>query len=884
MPGRIGVSKHNLPTFLTSFVGRDSEIREICDLLTASRLVTLVGPPGVGKARLALEVAGRLTDRYADGLWWVDLSALSDPDSILEALCAAIGLRDEPGRASRLVLRAFLRSRTALFVLENCEHCAAACADIVGDLLGETTDLRVLASSRLSLGLAEEQTYSVAPLSVPPAESLPVTTMSLLSHEAVRLFAERAAVALPAFRLTVENGETVARICRRLDGMPLAIEFAAAWCRFMSVQEIDARLAAGARLPVPDRPPQRPGAPPDTLQWRFSLLSAEERVLLRRLAAFVGGWNITAAETVCAGGAIRSPDIPDMIGEFVDQSLAVREVRNGQIRCRLPAAVRARGREWLLQAEEAAEVFRRHREFFLAMVERAGQEINSSRQAEVAASLDLEYDNLRAALESFRDCGDTVGGLRMAAALLPYWELRGQFAAGSRWLTSLLAADGAAPGPVRGSALFAAAVLLHRQGDLKESEDALVDSLALLRKHDDRRAVARALSFLAAIRVEQGKYGTAEREWVEALGLMREAGDERGAALCLHHLGFVASLRGQLRRSADLNTESLRILRRTGPPGSVARVLQSLATTALNLGHYGRAASLCEESLTIRRALGDALGMAEASWGVGRLAALQGDCARAQTALQEALSLAVGCGATRWVILAKVALGELALDEADFVAARDLLAQSLEAARASGHEGLVAQALVPMAELAICQREYQRAAALLGEAAGFFIKSGRRHGLARCLERFARMASEQGDHARAVPLLAKASAIREHTGAVLFPRERSLVDRAVQAARKAVGEGRFAALWIHGRRLADEAAIRFALGRGPARPVYPANLSGREVEVLRLLALGASVSRVAADLTISPHTAKRHVANIYGKLGVASRHDATLRAHELGIV
>ncbi|MDR7521064.1 MAG: LuxR C-terminal-related transcriptional regulator [Armatimonadota bacterium] len=825
-----------------------------------------------------------MTDRYTDGVWWVDLSALSAPDSIPEALCAAIGLRDEPGRASRLVLKAFLRPRTALLVLENCEHWAAACADIVGDVLGETTDLRVLASSRLSLGLAEEHTYSLAPLSVPPTEFLHVTTMSLLSHEAVRLFAERAAVALPAFRLTVENGETVARICRRLDGVPLAIEFAAAWCRFMSVQEIDARLAAGARLSVSGHAAPPLGGPPDTLEWRFSLLSAKERVLLRRLTAFAGGWTITAAETVCAGGVIGPSDILEMIGEFVDQSLAVREVRDGQIRCRLPAAVRARGREWLLQADEAAEVFRRHRGFFLAMAEQAGHEMNGPRQAEVATSLDLEYDNLRAALEGFRDSGDTVGGLRMATALLPYWELRGQFAAGSRWLTSLLDADKAAPDAVRGSALFATAVLLHRHGDLRESEGALVDSLALFRKHDDRRAVAHALSLLASIRLEQGEYEAAERAWGEALGLMREAGDERGAALCLHHLGFLASLRGHLRRSADLNTESLRILRRTGPPGSVARVLQTLAAIAVDLADFGRATALYEESLALRRRLGDALGVAQATWGLGRLARHQGDLARAASLLDSALSLAHTCGATRWVFLTQVELGGVAADRGDPLAASDLLAQALETARSSGHEGLAAQALVSAAEVAIKVGKHQQAASMLREASGFFVRVGRRHGLARCLERFAWIASAQQDHARVALLLAAASSIRERTGAIAFPQERSCIQRAEQLAKAALGGVRFASLWAEGRRLPDNVAVDLAEDGQRVPQTHPANLTEREIEVLRLLALGASVSRIAAALTISPHTSKRHVANIYDKLGVGSRHEATLRAHELGIV
>ncbi len=884
MPGRIKTPGHNLPTFLTSFVGREREIREVCDLLAAARLVTLVGPGGVGKTRLALEVAGMVNGRYGDGAWWVDLSPLSDPGLIPDKIGAVIGLRDEPGRTPRDALRAFLGRATALLVLENCEQWASACGELARNLLREATGLHVLVSNRERLGVQEERAYNVPPLSVPIGESLHVAITDLLAYESVRLFAERAAAAIPAFRLTAENGETVARICRRLDGVPLAIEFAAAWARFMSVDEIDARLARRFALPPSSIAPRRPDTLQAALDWRYELLSPKERVLLQRLSAFAGGWTMTAAEAVCAGGEIEVLEVPDMIGEFVDQSLVVREIRDGEVRCRLLDTVRGHARGRLTESGEAAAVLRAHREFFLAMVEEAEPQLAGPRQAEVAASLDVEHDNLRAAMEAYRESGDVAGGLRMAAALMRYWELRGRFAEGSRWLKTLLDTDAPVPDAVRGNALFAAAVLLYRHGDLRASEKALHESLAIHRKGKDRAAIARALSFLANIMVERGEYGTAERGWEEALALMREAGDEQGAALCLHYLGFLASLRGQVRRSAQLNAESLEILRRIGAPGSVARVLQSLATTAVNLADYGRAAALYEESLTIRRRLGDTLGMAEASWGVGRLARLQGDTARAASILEEALSLAKACGATRWLIFALAELGEVAANREDPTAANDLLAQALETARSSGHNGLAARVLVSAAELAIRLGEHQRAASQLEEAAEFFIRSGRRHGLARCLERFAWIASAQGDHARAVPLLAAASSIRDHSGAAPYPQERAFLQRAEQSAKETLGEARFAGLWADGRRLPDDLAVRLALTGEPARPEYPANLTAREVDVLRLLALGASVSKVASQLTISPHTAKRHVANIYGKLGVASRHEATLRAHELGVI
>ncbi len=672
-------SPNNLPLALTSFVGRDREVGAIEELLGRNRLLTLTGPGGSGKTRLASAVASGAAEGFEDGAWWVELAPLSDPTLVSQAVASSLDVRGAPGRALSEVLVEHLEDKNILLVLDNCEHLIDACAALADSLLRSCPDLRVLATSREALSVAGEAVWPVPPLSAPDPGRTP-SLEELGRYEAVRLFVDRTRSVAPAFELTGRNAAAVARLCRRLEGMPLAVELAAARARVLAVEQIATHLNDSLRLLKTESrtvdPRQR--TLKATIEWSFELLTEEEQTLFRQLSVFSGGWTLAAAEEVWAG------EVLDILSRLVDKSLvSVVEQQGEEARYRLPETIRQYGAQVLEDSLEGPEVRRRHAEFFLALAEGLEPAMWGAEEAAWLARLEAEDDNLRAAL-SWAIEHDAELGLRLAGALRWYWYWRGYYGEGRGWLDKALSKSG--PGAAaRAKALHAVGWLAHDQGDMDRVEAAAEEGIALSRKAEVGGSLAASFwNQLGEVARHRGDYERATALFEEGTALYREAGDRRGVAwglflqgnalslrgdhgratalyeeglvLCrelggaqplgdyLAHLGYEFLLRGDRKRAAALNEQAAALLRRQGYKGGLQFALNNLGWVALVRGLLERARALYGESLLLCRELGDRLTASESIEGLACAAGIRGETERAARlfGVAEALREAVG--------------------------------------------------------------------------------------------------------------------------------------------------------------------------------------------------------------------------------------------------
>jgi predicted ATPase/class 3 adenylate cyclase/Tfp pilus assembly protein PilF len=628
---------NNLPIQLTSFIGREREMREVKALLTQTRLLTLTGSGGCGKTRLALQVAADLLEDYPDGVWFIDLSVLTDPALVPGTVVATLGIHEEPGRAALTTLAEALKPRTLLLILDNCEHLVGACAQLAETLLQTCPNLRIVATSREALGIAGEVAWRVPSLSLPQPHELahPDSLARITQYEAIRLFIERAEAASSDFRVTPHNLRAIVQICQRLDGIPLAIELAAARVKALSVEQIASRLddrfrllTGGSRTALPRQQTLRA-----MMDWSYELLNERERMLFRRLSAFAGGFTLEAAEAVCADEQIPSYEIVDLLTNLVSKSLVV--FRDEEARYKLLETVRQYARDKLLETGEAARVRDRHRDWFVAFAERAESALQGPDQALWLKRLETEHDNLRAALEW--SSADAETGLRLASALWPFWYLRGYVSEGREWLKQFLEKAAGAPSPLRAKALYGASMLARAQDDYLQATALLEESLELYRAAKDKRGVASALGNLGVIAFARGDYARATRLHEESLEHFRELGDRVGMASALSELGNVAMYQGDLAQAEKLLEEGLALSRAAQDDQGIALALRRLGAVLWQKGERARAKALLQESLELYRELGAVPGLASVLNSLGMVALSEGDASRAGTLLRESL-------------------------------------------------------------------------------------------------------------------------------------------------------------------------------------------------------------------------------------------------------
>ena len=625
-----------IPRPLSSLIGRERETAEVRSCISTARLVTLTGTGGVGKTRLAIRVAEEVVEDHIDGVWFIDLAPLADSTLISQALATVLGIREEPGHPLIHTLIENLKRKSLLLVVDNCEHLVEACARLVDALLAGCSHVRILATSREALGVTGEIVWRVPSLSVPHRDQMGFTekdTLSvLMEHEAIRLFVERAALAQPNFRVTNENLRAAARVCVGLDGIPLAIELAAARAKALSVQEIAARLedrfrllAGGSRTALPRQQTLRA-----TLDWSYDLLTEAEKRVFRRLSVFAGGWTLEAAEALCMDDRIDRFEALDLLTHLLDKSLVVYEELDGQGRYRLLETVRQYGSDMLKASGEIDAVRTRHLDFFLEMAEETEPQLMGPGQIDSLARLEVEHDNLRAALDCAREKGEAELCLRLAGTLWRFWITHGYFVEGRRRLIDALASNSAAaPTEVRAKALNGLAGLLLYLGEYESARSSLDESLAIRRSLGDQRGIAVVLDNLGNVANQIGDLTAARALHEEAVKIHRRGADLGSLAATLTSAGYTAILQCDYAAARTYNEESLALSRALGDKRAAAYALDNLGDVARAAGDYATARSHHSEALAISQAVGDQRLVAQCLEGLARLATVQGNAERA---------------------------------------------------------------------------------------------------------------------------------------------------------------------------------------------------------------------------------------------------------------
>lgn len=603
---------NNLPQQLTSFIGREKELAEIKEQLTTTRLLSLTGSGGSGKTRLSLQLAADSLELYPDGVWLIELAPLADPTFIPRAVADVLSVRESPGQSTISDLIAALSKKRMLLVLDNCEHVLDASAALADALIRACPSLSLLASSREALGIMGESIYRVPSLSL-PQPSKAHTTESLSHFESVRLFTDRALAAHLDFALTDENAPALAAICFRLDGIPLAIELAAARVRALPLEQLEQRLSncfrvltGGSRTALPRQQTLRA-----LIDWSYDLLNTQEKALLCRLAVFAGGWTLDAAEAVCSREPIEQWEVLDLLTSLVDKSLVIYEEREGTGRYRLLETVRQYARERLLDSGTGATIRERHRNYFLALAQAAEAQLVGPEQVRWMRQLEREHDNLRAALElCLADSDTTVLGQALAGALWKFWWMRGYFTEGREWYERALEQDGGeAPTRARADALHGAATLAGMQNDYELAASYNQESLAIRRELGDKKGIAASLNNLGNTAFFQGDNDIA-REFHEAsLAIKREIGDLSGVSISLNNLGNVAHQQEDFAAAKRFHEESLAIKQALGDRNGIASSLLNLANVAMRQDDNATARHYYQQSLHTRHELGDKNGM-----------------------------------------------------------------------------------------------------------------------------------------------------------------------------------------------------------------------------------------------------------------------------------
>ncbi|MET8681739.1 LuxR C-terminal-related transcriptional regulator [Streptomyces sp. NPDC004647] len=600
---------NTLPADATSFVGRRRELAEAKRLLSNTRLLTLTGVGGVGKTRLGLKIAAEVDRAFPDGVWLVELAALTDERLLANTVSDELGIIQQ-SRPAVEALCDFLADRQLLLVLDNCEHLLDTCANLAERLLQAAPGLRILATSRQPLAVRGESILEVPPLPVPDPEAR-VLPGSLAQYDAVTLFLERAGAVRPDFTLSEQNAQTVSRLCHRLDGIPLAIELAAMWLRCLALEQIlerlddQLRLLAGGWRAVPPRQRTLRAA----IDWSYELCSPKERLLWARLAVFSGGLDLEAAEEVCAGGGIDRAEMLELISGLVDKSIIRRMQDGGPARYQLLETIRHYGRELLAASGQEVALRRRHRDWFLHLAEETEAAWNHPRQVEWLSRLAKEHSNLRAALEfSLTDPGGARPALAIGSALWPYWLASGAFTEARHWLGQALARD-PEPTPVRAKALWAGAWYAIQQGHVQEALPLLADCRRLALELGDETALAWATQWSGQAAMFQGDIPRAVELFSEALERHRALGNESGWVVGMYMLAQATSWQGDP-RSAELGEELLAFCQERGLSWSTSYALWVLGLEMLRQGNLSRATDLFRESARLRYAFHDRLGIA----------------------------------------------------------------------------------------------------------------------------------------------------------------------------------------------------------------------------------------------------------------------------------
>ncbi|HEU0000942.1 MAG TPA: LuxR C-terminal-related transcriptional regulator [Ktedonobacteraceae bacterium] len=866
-----------VPGTFTPLIGREQEVAAVCALLKRSdiRLLTLLGVGGIGKTRLSLKVAGELRDYFADGICFVHLAAVSDPELVVPTIAQELGIQEMQSLPIFEQVKVALREKHFLLILDNFEQVVEV-APLLEDLLVVCPALKTVVTSRAALHVRGEQEFPVSSLSLPDTVALASTPedrtdlIEAAGHSAaMALFVQRAQSILPTFQITPANASAIAGICVRLDGLPLAIELAAARIKLLPPQALLSRLTlrlevlAGGLRTFPERHQTLRNA----LKWSYDLLDVQEQRLFYRLSVFVGGWTLEAVESVAdacdAGNKAVAGTLSalDGLASLLDKSLLRRSEQTGsedeEPRFMMLEVVREYALEVLRESGESEITRRAHAAYYLKLAEEAEPHLKGARQVEWLARLEHEQENERAALAWLIERGEAELALCCCAALWWFWRLRGYWSEARRWLeTALQLAHAEEASRARARALCAAGFLAYYQDDYAVARSLLEEAVTLCRAQDYPVELANALSTLGRLLHAQDDIDAARAVLIEGESLCRMSGNFWQLSYLLRQLGHIAGHQGDLTLAETYTEEALTLARRLEDRSLIATTLVNLSGIAMIGGNLTLAATLTWEALGLARELGDKPLIANTLQNLGYFASLQGDLKAAAELTQKGLLLFRELGNRANITAALHNLGYLASLQHDLEQATAYYREGLALAQEIGNEKQMGWHLAGLAAVYAAEGQPVRAARLFGAA-----------------EKRLDVKVQMNDV------------------------ERAGYDRAVQSTRARLGEQTFAVARAEGQTLtpanilnapepepSTEQPAKASPTTASAKPSYPAGLTAREVEILRLVARGLTDAQVAEELVISPRTVNWHLTTIYSKIQVSSRSAATRFAIEQHLV
>jgi predicted ATPase/DNA-binding SARP family transcriptional activator len=760
-PYQVKAPHHNLPAQLTSFIGRQKEITRVKSLLNAHRLVTLTGSGGTGKSRLSLQIASELLEKFPDGVWLVELAPLTEPERVPSAVARGLGLRETTDPEAVSLLEDFLKSKHLLLILDNCEHLIEDCARLANALLHACPHLSILASSREALGIEGEASFRVPPLSFPPAGKAPD---SLTQYEAIRLFVERAETASPEFTLSMQHAPAVAQICQRLDGIPLALELAAARLKLLSVEEIADRLddtfrllTGGSRAALPRYQTLRA-----SIDWSYALLSPAEKALLQRLSVFAGGWFLEAAEVVSCGESIQPCDLLDLLGQLVNKSLVSVEAEAGHdTRYRMLETIRQYAQEKLAEAGEAELVRHRHLQYYVDLAERVENKLRGPDQAAITERLIADLDNLRLALRWSLEGKGKPGwtpepGLRLASALMYFWNSRLLHAEALEWLEPLLLADmeerqekPASLGRtlIRANALKVAGEMVLNIGELEQGTIFLEESRTLFKESgtDGKKGLAYSLRNLHGMARSKGDVIQAKALLEESLALSTEEGDLFNIGECLRFLGSIAIEQGDLVQASRLYQENLALRKEIGDLDGEALAYMWMGWFYMDLFDIEKTRSLFKKGLQIGSLIKNTFLVSIALSGLGGIDWLQGKYEPAEKKYIEAQSIGSYTSNLANTQNLFSVIGDLALSQGDFEKAADNFKDYLMINQKKNLKGFTALGLKNFGDLALAKGDIEQAIGRYNEALTRSQEFGYPYGEAIVLSGLGRAACQKSD-------------------------------------------------------------------------------------------------------------------------------------------
>jgi predicted ATPase/DNA-binding CsgD family transcriptional regulator len=859
-----------LPIPITPLIGRAREVEEARRRLDAdeTRLLALLGPGGIGKTRLALEIAGSVAGDFAHGVCFVPLASVRDPSNVDSAVAQAFGIRESGDHPLSALLETVLRDQHLLLVLDNLEHVIEGASRWLISLLQACPRLKVLVTSRIALHVSGEQRFLVPPLPVPEYVNVPALD-ALSGNPSVRLFVQRARAIRPDFLLDESNAETIAGICRNLEGLPLAIELAAARVGVLSPKALLGRLSNQLTLLTGGMSdaPARHQTMRDAIAWSYDLLNPEEQSLFRRLSVIVGGFSLDAVEAMTSAGeidadSVTSPDARfrqsvDIVTLLIDHSLVRREqAADGETRFTMLETIREYGLDQLTSHDEDQRVRDVHAAYYVWLAAESEQAVKGEEQLIWLARLEDEHDNLRAALGWLTEQERIDDAMELAGSIWFFRWIRGYYSEGRDQLESLLSHPRATARTLsRAKALNAAAITALSQGELDRS-------------------------------------GTLHEE---AIGIFRELDRTDYVAFALMCLGATSLTSDDLDRATHVATESLELARGLDDGWIVSAAKNILGSISLTKGDVEQGASLMEESVRYSRAVGDRWGMALGLANLGRIAMNEDDYERATPLIEESVDLFRQLGDKRDLPFGLMALSDIARKHGDFETARAYLEDGLNVSRDIGDKLGLGYSLLGLGRLACVQEEWEKAARLLHESLDMLSSVGHQAGLVDCFDELAELAVVKREMNTAARLLGASDAILAALG--ISRPEGAFADdyrKRKVAARNALGKAAFDAAWSAGKALSQEEAVEAALafvsspagstsGRVRRMSIQTQRLSRRELEVLQLMADGLTNQDIADRLFLSHRTATSHATNILHKLGLSTRTAAVAYAIRSGL-